>query len=63
MFKKWTDDNGIEYNTSSIKLGMLFTMSKIDGIEKGLHTRKGKLTTFNIPKLKQHFQIGCMIPL
>ena len=63
MFKKWTDDNGIEYNTSSIKLGMLFKISKIDGIEKGQHTRKGELTTFNITKLKNHFQIGCIIDL
>jgi hypothetical protein len=63
LFKKWTDANGIEYNTNAIKLGMQLTISKIDGIEKGIHTRKGKLTNFNIPKLKKHFRIGCIIDI
>jgi hypothetical protein len=35
----------------------------IDGIKKGIHTKKGWTKIFDIKKLKKHFGIGCLIEL
>ena len=65
LFHNWCQENNIKYecNTTTlvIKLCLLQTSGKIDGIENGKHTKKGNTKIFNIVKLKKHFGIGCLI--
>jgi hypothetical protein len=63
-FKSFMDfciENGIEYKSSAISLGLFFKNRQIDGIGKGRETNKGNMTELNIPKLKKYFNIGCLI--
>jgi phage/plasmid-associated DNA primase len=63
LFKLWCKNNGFEYNIDAKKLGVRLTNFKIDGIEKGRHTKKGDTKIYKIEKLKKYFGIGCLINL
>jgi hypothetical protein len=60
-FKVWSHANNIDYKITPQKLGVKISNLNISGIEKGNHTREGKTKIYNIPKLKKHFAIGCLV--
>jgi hypothetical protein len=60
-FCSWRDRNKITFEINSIKLGLKIKQMKLNGITKGQHTRYGEQKIFNIPILKKHFGIGCLI--
>lgn len=62
-FTKWTDTNGIRYDTNSIKLGLFLSNCGIDGVSKGRHTKFGDTRLFDIGKLKKYYNIGCLVEI
>jgi hypothetical protein len=60
-FCSWRDRNKITFEINSIKLGLKIKQMKLNGITKGQHTRYGEQKIFDIPMLKKHFGIGCLI--
>lgn len=63
LFNDWKEYNKVAYEVSNVKFNLRLTNLKIEGIEKGIPTKKGKTKIFDIAKLKKHFKIGCMIQL
>jgi hypothetical protein len=63
LFETWRKEQNIKFEINAIKLGMKLSNLKINGIQKGKHTDKGKTKIFNIPLLKSHFGIGCLIKM
>lgn len=62
-FETWKFSNNIKYETNTLKLGVLLSNLKINGITKGRHTTMGNTKYFDIPLLKKHFKIGCLVEL
>jgi hypothetical protein len=61
LFMDWCGENNIKYDTTSQKLGISLKNLKIDGVEKGDSTVDGKMKVFNINKLKEHFNLKCLV--
>ena len=61
MFKTWCKDNSMEYVMKIQSFGLKMKNLNINGIEKGRHTNKGELKLLDFQKMKQHFNIGCLI--
>jgi hypothetical protein len=62
-FKLWCEKNNVDYQIDALKLGVRISNLRINGISKGADTYKGKTKIYNIPKLKEHFKIGCLIDI
>ena len=68
-FNDWSSNNGFNetYHTNALKLGIKKANMNIEGIGKSEHGKNGKYRTFDIRKLKKHFNIikseGCLIKL
>lgn len=62
-FVSWRDTNKIQFEVNAIKLALKIKQLNLEGIKKGVPTNKGNTTIFNIPLLKKHFNIGCLIKL
>ena len=63
-FVEWCTMTNTIYNINSQKLGVKLSLIKSKYgvlIEKGKHTAYGDLKIFHISKLKQHFEMGCLI--
>lgn len=63
LFKEWCITNGINYETSSIKMALGIKRLNIEGIKCGVAKRDGNYTQYNINKLKKYYKIGCLINL
>lgn len=61
LFDEWKKSQNIDYKVNAIKLGLNLSNLKINGILKGENTNKGKTKIFDIPLLKTHFGIGCLV--
>jgi hypothetical protein len=61
-FLKYCDENGVEYKTNAIKLGMKIKRLVGDCVEKK-HTKKGDLILFCVDKIKKKLNIECLINL
>ena len=57
QFNEFIESNNIEYKTTSLKFGVKIANLKIDGVEKGKHTKKGDFRNIDIDKVKKHFNI------
>lgn len=57
QFLKFIELNKIEYNTNRLKFGVKIANLRIDGIEKGRHTKNGDYRNIDIDKVKKHFRI------
>jgi hypothetical protein len=53
--------NNIKYDTTSLKFAVNLKNLKIEGVEKGRHSKKGATKIFNINMLKKHFKLGCLV--
>lgn len=60
QFNEWKLQNDIEYTCNSLKLMVRLNRLKINGVEKH-KTKNCNLTRFNIPLMKIHFGIGCLL--
>jgi hypothetical protein len=63
LFKDWCSENSMKYEIDAKKFGVRLSLLKIDAIKKGRHTNKGETKIYNIPELKKHFNLGCIIQL
>ena len=61
LFLCWCEKNKVKYETSALKFGINLKNLKIEGVEKGRHTKKGATKLFDIGKLKKHFKLGCLV--
>lgn len=64
-FKSFMDfciENGIEYKTNAVKLGVKIKRLIGDCIEKK-HTRKGDVTIFHVEKIREKLNIGCLVAI
>jgi hypothetical protein len=61
-FLKYCDDNGVEFKTNAIKLGMKIKRLIGDCVEKK-HTKKGDVTIFYVDKIKTKLNIECLIKI
>jgi len=57
QFLQFIDSNNIEYNTTSLKFGVKISNMKINGVDKGKHTKKGDYRNIDISKVNNHFNI------
>jgi hypothetical protein len=62
-FQCWCGANNIKYDTTALKFGINLKNLKIEGVDKGRHTKNGVMKSFNINKLKDHFNLGCLVEL
>ena len=61
-FLKYCDENGVEYKTNALKLGMKLKRLLGDCVGKD-HNKKGKVTVFYVDKIKQKLNIECLIKI
>ena len=61
LFSKWCHMNKIQYDVSSIKMGLAIKRLKIPGIEMGIHTMKGSKTRYHIKTLMKHYKVGLLL--
>jgi putative DNA primase/helicase len=59
MFLDWCGANNVKYDTTSLKFAVNLKNLKIPGVEKGGHTKKCVMKSFNIGLLKNHFNLDC----
>ena len=59
-FKSFISSNGMKYEINSLQFSVRLKREVPKGIETK-HTKKGNCQVFNIPLLKQEFQIGCLL--
>jgi hypothetical protein len=57
QFIEFIESSNIEYKTTPLKFGVKIANLKIDGIEKGKHTKTGDYRNIDIDKVKKHFKI------
>lgn len=57
QFVNWTTENNIEYNTNPLKFAVKLSNLKIDGVEKGKHTKKGDTRLLHVDKIRKHFKL------
>lgn len=62
-FKLWKTNNDVSYDVNAISFGIRLKNLKIGGFSKGIETNKGKKYILNIPQLKEHYNIGCVVDL
>ena len=62
-FTNWLQEEGSKYTISSKKFCLELSILKINGIQKGSHTKYGDTKLLNIVELKKHFNIGCLVDL
>jgi len=60
-FNIFKADNGIHFECSLPAFGLKVKNLKIAGVGESIHTKSGAKRTFDIPKMKEHFQLGCLL--
>ena len=61
LFLCWCGENNIKYDTTALKFAVNLKNLKIEGVQKGRHTKKGDTRIFDIGVLKKHFKLGCLV--
>lgn len=61
-FNHYLVENKIKYEMSSTMFGITITTLKIEGIKK-VRSGSGNCYVLDIPSLKKHYQLGCLIEL
>ena len=57
-FQTFISESNINYETTSLKLGVKLANLKIGGLSKGSRTKHGMTYLLNIKDLKNHFQLS-----
>jgi hypothetical protein len=57
QFNEFIETSNIEYKTTPLKFGVKIANLKIDGVEKGKHTKTGDYRNIDIDRVKKHFKI------
>jgi hypothetical protein len=57
QFNEFIQANNIEYNTTPLKFGVKIANLKIDGVEKGRHTKTADYRNIDIDRVNKHFNI------
>ena len=60
-FKGFVDDNGIKYEVNANQFSVRFSREFKPEVIGTKHTKKGNAKEFNIPALKKHFGMGCLL--
>ena len=60
-FNIFKADNGINFECSMPSFGLKIKNLKIAGIGEPIHTKSGNKRRFDIPKMKEYFQLGCLL--
>jgi hypothetical protein len=60
-FNIFKADNGIHFECSLPAFGLKLKNLKIAGVGESIHTKSGAKRTFDIPKMKGYFQLGCLL--
>jgi hypothetical protein len=60
-FNIFKADNGIHFECSLPAFGLKVKNLKIAGIGESIHTKHGAKRRFDIPTMKEHFQLGCLL--
>jgi hypothetical protein len=59
-FNNYLYESKTKYEVNIVKFGVRLTNLKLNGIET-THTKKGNFRRFDVPILKKHFGIGCLL--
>jgi len=59
-FKEYLHESKTQYELNIIKFGVRLTNLKLIGVSTR-HAKKGNLKIFDVPVLKKHFGIGCLL--
>jgi hypothetical protein len=59
-FNSWKNKNNVDYSVNSLKLSVRMGRLNIKGVCKK-HTKNGNVTVFNVPLMRKHFGVGCLI--
>jgi hypothetical protein len=60
-FNIFKADNGIHFECSLPAFGLKIKNLKIAGVGESIHTKSGHKRRFDIPKMKEYFQLGCLL--
>jgi hypothetical protein len=60
-FNVFKADTGIHFECPLVTFSLKLKNLKVDGVGEVMHTRTGNKRIFDIPKMKGHFKIGCLI--
>ena len=60
-FNCFKSNSGIQFECSLLSFGLKLKNQKVDGISESIHTRTGNRRRFDIPKMKTHFGMGCLL--
>lgn len=62
-FNAWKTNNQVAYEVNKLTFGVRIKNLGIPGIERGRPTKIGETKILNIPILKKHFGIGCLVDI
>jgi hypothetical protein len=57
QFNEFIETSNIEYKTTPLKFGVKIANLKIDGVEKGRHTKTADYRNIDIDRVNKHFNI------
>jgi hypothetical protein len=60
-FNSYKMDSGTQFECSLVSFSLKLKNQKVDGVGEVLHTKTGNKRRFDIPKMKAHFKMGCLL--
>jgi len=60
-FNCYKSDSGIQFECSLVSFSLKLKNQKVDGVGEIVHTKTGNRRRFDIPKMKAHFGMGCLL--
>ena len=60
-FNCFKSDSGIQFECSLVSFSLKLKNQKVDGVGESIHTKTGARRRFDIPKMKAHFGMGCLL--
>lgn len=61
LFNSWLKKCGLEYGCNIQSFGLRLKNLKINGIEKGPHSKYGEANLYNIPSMRTHFNLNNIV--
>jgi len=60
-FNCYKSDSGIQFECSLVSFSLKLKNQKVDGVGEIVHIKTGNRRRFDIPKMKAHFGMGCLL--